>query len=69
MPKPGYFTPTLDELDCADIRDYYVLNRIRLRRKGIRSEAAFITILLQKGFRYFGKEQYVQRKQSRYFKK
>lgn len=55
MPKPGYFTPTLDELDCADIREYYDENKIRLRRKGIRSEAAFITILLQKGFRYFKK--------------
>ena len=55
MPKPGYFTPTLDELDCVDIREYYVENRIGLRRKGIRSEAAFITILLQKGFRYFKK--------------
>ena len=55
MPKLGYFTPTLDELECADIREYYDENRIRLRRDGIRSEAAFITILLKKGFRYFKK--------------
>ena len=55
MPKLGYFTPTLDELECADIREYYDENRIRLRRDGIRSEAAFITILLKKGFRYLKK--------------
>ena len=53
MPKPGYFTPTLRELDCADIREYYDENEIRLRRKGIKSESAFFTILIQKGFQHY----------------